>query len=219
MSWLPSVLGAVGLLFSAASLYFFDIVRAHRSLLAVVRGGKKPQLLARPDLHTLRARSVTALSQAFWLIRQGDSIGAERALADVDRETLSAWEQRILDATRALCCLENRDHVRAAKLAPLALPTRNPAVDLTLARVLVKAAWDDSARLAAVGRAFGEAGPHLEPCRSLAALRASDLLTGEISPDALPEVLHDAATEAHEVGEGRFGDRLIKLAERRGAYR
>lgn len=219
MSWLPSVLAAVSVALGAGSLYLYDIARAHRALLHVVRGGGRPLPLARPELHTLRARSVSALSEAFWLVRQGDTIGAERALLGVVREDLAGWEQRVLDATRALCCLENRDAARAAKLAPLALPTRNAEVDVTLGRVLVKAAWDDPARLRAIARAFVDAGPHLDGCRSLAALREGALVDGEVDAAADPAVLLKSAAEAREVGEDEFGDRLIKLAERRGAYR
>lgn len=220
MAWLPlGVFVAAGLAVAAVALYVFDIARAHRALSAVVRRGATPAPLARPALHTPRARSVAALAQAFWLARRGDALGAERALAVVVRDELGGWEQRVLDATRALACLEHRDVARAAKLAPLALPTHDPQVDRALARVLVRDAWGDAARLAAIGRALGEAGPHLDDCRALARLRELDLVTGEPGREHPPELLSRAATEAHELGEAAFGDRLLQLAERRGAYR
>lgn len=220
MTWLPlGVFVAAGLALVAVGLYAFDIARAHRALSAVVRRGLPPVPLARPELHTLRARSVAALAQAFWLVRRGDVIGADRALADVVRDELGAWEQRVLDATRALTCLENRDVARAAKLAPLALPTRNQEVDRVLARLLVRDAWGDAPRLGAIGRALDEAGPHLDDCRALAALRERDLREGELAGELPADLLSRAATEAHELGEAKFGDRLLQLAERRGAYR
>lgn len=220
MTWLPlGFFVAAGVALAAAALYWLDIARARRALCAVVERGASPSPLAHPALHTLRARSMAALGRGFWLVRRGDVIGAELALGGVVREELGAWEQRVLDATRALACLENLDVARAAKLAPLALPTLAPEVDRALARVLVRDAWADATRLVAIGRALAAAGPHLDDSRLVARLREAELLTGELDADQPPEVLSRAAIEAHELGEAAFGDRLLQLAERRGAYR
>ena len=42
---------------------------------------------------------------------------------------------------------------------------------------------------------------------------------GGIEVSVGPELLVRVASEAHEMGEADFGDRLIQLVERRGAYR
>ncbi|MCC6646594.1 MAG: hypothetical protein IT374_13610 [Polyangiaceae bacterium] len=209
---------ALGIALVLAVAYALYTARAHRALVAVVRRGQPPSLDA-PPAWTLRAGSVTALARAYWFARRGEVLDAERALRGVARGELGAWEQRVLEATRALVCMENRELASAARLAPLAIPTGDADVDRRLARVLLLDAWHDADRLVAIARALSDAGPHLGDCGEVARLREEQLVTGELVAGHPQELLTRAATVAYELGEDAFGDTLLSLAERRGVYR
>jgi hypothetical protein len=203
---------------------YVQAVRAARQQLrAVVLGhegepsGKAPQARAFP---TRRGASLKHLASAFVAARRADTITAEMWLARVQRGDLRAWELRVFEAVRTLVCLEHSEVGRAAQLAPLALPTGNDGVDRQLARLMVRAAWEDEVKLSAIEAAMLVGGRPLRDLALLCRVRQGELSNDH--PEAAPlsrRVLLRVAEEAKAVGDERLADELVAAIERRGIYR
>jgi len=97
-----------------------------------------------------RVNSLLFLRDAFHAACRRETEAAEAALREVDRSDLGPWELRVFEAVRVLLLIERGEQARASRLAPLALPTGDAALDRRLGCLMVRSSWEDEARLAAI---------------------------------------------------------------------
>lgn len=207
--------------------YVHEVACARRFLRDVVQGIDDPGLPNDFDPlgfepYTLRGRSLFHLGAAFRDVVAGRTTRSEKALDAVDRADLGPWELRVYEACRTLAALTHgRSHV-VSRLAPLALATGHDAVDRAVATALVRGAWQDGTRLAAIERSLRLGGPDALRLATLASIRVVDLAGAPDQPrfgGLPPEALHLASEDARAVGDVDLAERLLAEAEREGVYR
>lgn len=169
--------------------------------------------------HFGRVQSLYHLRDAFRASRGGDGLQAEVSLRRVERADLGAWESRVHEAVRVLVCLDRGEADRAAQLAPLALPTGNPALDRRLGCLMIRAAWDNETRLSAIERGLYAAGGPLHDLVLLCRVRIDELAHGQILQSFAPRVCTRVSVAASEVGDERLALALLAHATGQGAYR
>lgn len=174
------------------------------------------EVLAIPEV--VATRYVTVAIDA---ARRGDFALADDAIRHVERDLVASADLRLLAAARALVCLGLGDEERAARLAVLAVPTRSEALDARLARSVVSRTWSSTARLAAVDRAWAEAGvlasrdDVLGRLRRLVRVRVDPALVDELPPREAALL----AEEARAMDDGELAARLRARAARSRGYR
>ena len=201
--------------------YVGEIRQARRALTRAVAGETMAEPPTPPEEKgqgwSGRAQSILLLARAFEAARWGDSIGAEIRLARVERADLGEQESRLYDAVRVLVALDRGEERRASQLAPLALPTGNAAIDRTIGRLMVQAAWGDEDRLAAVERALQRTG---RPVRPLALLCSARRSADQGSQLPLAERFRvEVSEEARRVGDDALAEEVLSWGSRRGGYR
>lgn len=174
------------------------------------------QVVAIPEV--VATRYVTVAVDA---ARRGDFALADDAIRLVERGLVGRRDLRLLAAARALVSLGLGDEERAARLAVLAVPTRSAELDARLGRSVVTRAWSSTPRLAAIDRAWAEAGvlgsrdDVLGRLRRLLRVRLDPTLIDELPPREA-ELL---AEEARGVADDELAARLRIRAARSRGYR
>lgn len=158
----------------------------------------------------------TALSLAL----HGEAMRAEVIAARVDRDYLDREAGRCLDAAVALAAETHGRLGDASKSAALALPLRQPVLDARLARMILRAAWDDPRRLKTIAGAWTKEDGPLADLAILVSLR---LLPPASRVDRIASIesptLAQLGEHARELGDQRLVDDLVAHAKRRGPYR
>ncbi len=118
------------------------------------------------------AVAVARLAVAVDRARRGALQQASDVTSDIERKLLRDDEVRLLEAIRALTTLASGDRRRAAQQAVLALPSGSEAIDAELGRAVVKDAWREPKRLAAIDAAWDKEGIGVDHDGALSRLRA-----------------------------------------------
>lgn len=148
------------------------------------------------------AAALSTLAHAVSAVRRGELVEANNLTQLIDRALLRPEEARLLDAVRAMISLGMGDNRRAAQQGAAALPTRSPAFDEALGRVVITDAWGDPARLKAIDAAWEEQGAAGEPGAPLGRLHRLVRLRLGDRVDALPvEDARALCDEARAIGD------------------
>lgn len=196
--------------------YVRQVRAAREALRQAVQRGRESE---GPQSHFGRVASLLALRDAFVAIRGGDGLLAEVELRKVDRADLGPWEARVYQAVLVLLHLERGEAVRAAQVAPLALPTGNEDLDRRLGCMMVKAAWQDERRLGAIEEALYAAGGALHDLVLLCRVHREEMARNEILQRFSPRVCMRVSQAALDVGDERLATALLALSDSKGPYR
>jgi hypothetical protein len=169
------------------------------------------------------ALAIHRLAIAIDAARRERFVEASDLLTTIDRELLTPDQIRLLEGVRALVTLALGDRGRAAQQAIAALPTGIEELDERLGRLAVESAWNNAIRLAAIERAWGDAGipgsgtSALSRLRRLARIRLAP--EGSTAPPADPEEARALAHEARAMGDERLARELEATARKTRGYR
>lgn len=117
------------------------------------------------------AVAVSRLAVAIDRARRGALQEANDMASSVERSLLRDDEARLLEAIRAMITMAKGHTQRAAQQAVLALPSGSEALDVELGRAVVRDAWSDPKRLAAIDAAWDNEGIRLDNDGALPRLR------------------------------------------------
>jgi len=147
------------------------------------------------------------LAVAVDAVRRGRYVAANELVPQIQRDLLRPEEGRLLDAVRAMISMGLGSTERAAQLAVAALPTGSEELDTCLGRTLVADAWRDPARLAAIQRAWDQAGLQGGPLARLRTLVRIRLDATELDTLEAPAV-RALSDEARAVGDDELASEL-----------
>lgn len=166
---------------------------------------------ARLPLSDPRQRPIRLVPDTFWAptavalrrlaaavdgTRRGRFAEASDLLAMIPAALLRADETRLAAGARAMVSLGLGDSSRAAEVGAGAVPTGSDEMDAALGRAMVTTAWREPARLAAIDRAWEEAGVGIQGNQALERLRR--LMRVRLDPPQLLALGHE---EARELGD------------------
>jgi hypothetical protein len=147
------------------------------------------------------------LAEAVLAVRRGRYVVASEQVPLIQRRLLRPEEVQLLDAVRAMISMGLSS----------TLPTGSDDLDACLGRTLVADAWNDPGRLAAIQRAWDEAGVSEGPLARLHSLVRIRLDAGRIEAIETPEA-RELSDEARAIGDDELASEL-DARSRPAAYR
>jgi hypothetical protein len=163
------------------------------------------------------AVSLYRLAEAVVAVRLGRYVIASEQVPLIQRDLLRPEEAQLFEAVRAMISMGLGSTQRAAQQAVAALPTGSDELDTCLGRTLVADAWNDSGRLAAIQRAWDQAGVSAGPLARLRSLVRIRLDASRIEAIETPEA-RELSDEARAIGDDELASEL-DARSRPAAYR
>jgi hypothetical protein len=161
--------------------------------------------------------SLYRLAEAVHCVRRARYAEAGALVPQIHRDLLRPEEIQLLDAVGAMVSMGVGSSKRAAQQAVAALPTGSEELDACLGRTVIADAWNDPARLRAIGAAWERAGVARGPLGRLLGLVRIRIDTRALDEIEVPEA-RELSDEARAIGDDELASEL-DARSRPNAYR